>query len=46
MPLSYVLDENLRGVLWRAVQRHNLRKIYPIGCNYWIALTTTPLTTV
>src|SRR5262245_14322043 len=23
MPLKFVLDENLRGVLWRAIQRHN-----------------------
>jgi hypothetical protein len=23
MPLSYVLDEHLRGVLWKALQQHN-----------------------
>jgi hypothetical protein len=23
MPLRYLLDEHLRGVLWRAIQRHN-----------------------
>jgi hypothetical protein len=25
MPLRYVLDEHHRGILWRAVQRHNSR---------------------
>lgn len=24
MPLAFLLDEHLRGVLWRAIQRHNL----------------------
>ncbi len=24
MPLRYLLDEQLRGILWRAIQRHNL----------------------
>ena len=23
MPLTYLLDEHLRGPLWRAIQRHN-----------------------
>lgn len=23
MPLRYVLDEHLRGILWKAIQRHN-----------------------
>jgi hypothetical protein len=27
MPLRFVLDENLRGPLWNAIQRHNLRGI-------------------
>ena len=27
MPLHYLLDEHLRGPLWRAVQRHNARGI-------------------
>jgi hypothetical protein len=30
MPLAFVLDENLRGPLWQALLRHNLRGIYPI----------------
>ena len=25
MPLAYVLDEHLRGPLWQAILRHNLR---------------------
>jgi hypothetical protein len=25
MPLSFVLDEHLRGALWQAILRHNLR---------------------
>jgi hypothetical protein len=27
--LRYVLDENLRGVLWQAIQHHNSRSAYP-----------------
>ncbi|SRR5258706_15028233 len=30
MPLAYLLDENLRGLLWRRIQRHNARGFYPI----------------
>ena len=30
MPLAYVLDENLRGLLWRHIQRHNARGSYPL----------------
>jgi hypothetical protein len=30
MPLRFVLDEHLRGPLWRAVQRHNTRAEDPI----------------
>lgn len=30
MPLSFVLDEHLRGPLWRAVRRHNAMSGYPI----------------
>lgn len=30
MALAYVLDEHLRGPLWRAVQRHNARGSNPI----------------
>src|SRR6266550_2766750 len=30
MPLRYLLDENLRGSLWRAVRRHNLTSDLPI----------------
>ena len=27
MPLSYLLDEHLRGPLWKAIQWHNLRGV-------------------
>jgi hypothetical protein len=30
MPLRFVLDENQRGLLWRAVVRHNQVSAYPI----------------
>jgi hypothetical protein len=30
MPIRFVLDENQRGQLWRAVQDHNTRGGYPI----------------
>jgi hypothetical protein len=30
MPLAFLLDENLRGLLWRRIQRHNARGVYPI----------------
>jgi hypothetical protein len=30
MPMSYVLDEHLRGPLWRAIQQHNAAGAYPI----------------
>src|SRR5687768_16630095 len=30
MPLAYVLDENLRGLLWRAVLQHNRTSSYRI----------------
>ena len=30
MPLRFVLDENQRGPLWRAVIRHNQAGIYPL----------------
>src|SRR5947209_3241076 len=30
MPLRYVLDEHLRGPLWRAIQWHNSSGVYPI----------------
>jgi hypothetical protein len=30
MILGYLLDENLRGILWRAVQRHNALGIFPL----------------
>ena len=30
MPLRYVLDENLRGVLWNALQRHNAGGLNPV----------------
>jgi hypothetical protein len=30
MPLRYLLDEHLRGILWRAVRRHNIAGIEPI----------------
>lgn len=30
MPLRYVLDEDLRGLLWRYVVRHNARGVDPI----------------
>jgi hypothetical protein len=31
MPLRYVLDENVRGLLWRAIERYNRRTGYPIN---------------
>jgi hypothetical protein len=30
MALCYVLDEHLRGPLWRAIQQHNSSEVYPI----------------
>jgi len=30
MALRYVLDEQLRGPLWRAIQRHNSSGVYPL----------------
>src|SRR5438876_8684909 len=30
MPLSFVLDEQLRGPLWNAILRHNARGSYPL----------------
>lgn len=30
MPLRFVLDENQRGPLWRAVIRHNQAGSYPL----------------
>jgi hypothetical protein len=32
MPLKFVLDENLRGPLWRTIQRHNARGSLPLDC--------------
>jgi hypothetical protein len=31
MTLAYVLDEHLRGPLWRAIQRHNARNVSVIN---------------
>ncbi len=30
MPLAFLLDEHLRGPLWKAIQRHNNRSEYSI----------------
>jgi hypothetical protein len=30
MPRTYLLDEHLRGPLWRAIQWHNLRGVCPL----------------
>ncbi len=30
MPLRFLLDENQRGLLWRAVQRHNQQSAEPL----------------
>jgi hypothetical protein len=30
VPLLYLLDENLRGLLWRYVVRHNARRLDPL----------------
>ena len=30
MPLAFLLDEHLRGVLWRAIQRHNAAGLEPL----------------
>jgi hypothetical protein len=32
MALRFLLDENLRGLLWRAIQTHNTRSPYPLDC--------------
>ena len=30
MPLSFLLDEHLRGTLWRAIRHHNARGLNPL----------------
>ncbi len=30
MPLRYVLDENVRGLLWQSIHRYNRRTPFPI----------------
>src|SRR5437588_495520 len=30
MPLRFVLDEHLRGLLWKAIQHHNATSTFPI----------------
>lgn len=30
MPLAYLLDENLRGLLWQHIRRHNAVSLYPL----------------
>jgi hypothetical protein len=30
MPLRFVLDEHLRGLLWKAIQHHNAASAFPI----------------
>jgi hypothetical protein len=30
VPLRFVLDENQRGLLWRAIVRHNQTSVYPL----------------
>lgn len=30
MPLAYLLVENLRGLLWQYIERHNARRVKPI----------------
>jgi len=30
MPLTYILDEHLRGMLWQAIQQHNASSAFPI----------------
>ena len=30
MPLAYVLDEHLRGMLWQAIRQHNAASAFPI----------------
>jgi hypothetical protein len=30
MPLRFLLDENQRGLLWRAIVRHNQSGLYPL----------------
>ena len=32
MPLAFVIDENLRGPLWRAIQRHNAKGDLLLNC--------------
>jgi len=33
MPLTFLLDEHLRGPLWKAIQRHNNQSEYPIDAD-------------
>ena len=30
MALAFLLDENLRGLLWKHIRRHNVRGVHPI----------------
>jgi len=30
MALAFLLDENLRGLLWKHIRRHNARGVHPI----------------
>jgi hypothetical protein len=30
MPLAYLVDENLRGLVWQYIRRHNARGIHPL----------------
>jgi Domain of unknown function (DUF5615) len=30
MPLIYLVDENLRGLLWRHIRRHNAGGVFPL----------------
>jgi len=30
MALAFLLDENQRGLLWRHIQRHNTKALYPL----------------
>jgi hypothetical protein len=30
MPVAFVLDEHLRGILWKAIRQHNRGSAYPI----------------
>lgn len=45
MPLTFVLDEDMRGPLWDAIQHHNLLGLFPIDATRVGDLPDLPLGT-